>query len=361
MGELFSALTKQMLGVFLLSAGLPAIALVLGVRALIIPAIPLTWSSVLDPELFEAEWQVALLVVAILVVAAILAGLNGPITRLYEGYPLRHSWLGQRMCSRHEALVAEAEEWWKGTRTILRKINRLRADDGSVARLLDGGTIEDLSRTWNLVGQSLPQSYPKAHRVLPTRLGNAIRAFEDYPRDKYGMYAVTLCPRLLSVVEESDRERLGASKQPMDLMLNSALVSGVLAFLVLAVGLIWPQEHMRATTWPLWMCLDMGLLATSYAFYRLAIPRAVAWGETVKAMFDICRWDLLVRVRVAESAGNMEEEKRIWSAIGGHMLFGRMATDPPLAYSDGRPPSSDRPLRPTIGEEQEKGDAQTQQ
>jgi len=359
MGELFSALTKQVLGVFLFSAGLPAIALVLGVRVLIIPAIPVTWSSVLDPELFEAEWQMALLVVAILVSAAILAGLNGPITRFYEGYPLRHSRLGERMRSRHEALVVEAEGWWRGTRTILRKVNRLGADQGSVDGLLDDGSIDDLSRTWNLVGQSMPQNYPKAHRVLPTRLGNAIRAFEDYPRDKYGMSAVTLWPRLLSVVEESDRERLGTSKQPMDLMLNSALTSGLLAVLVLVVGLIWPQEHLRATTWPIWACLTMGLLAMSYAFYRLAIPRAVAWGETVKAIFDIYRWDLLERLRVAESADTMEEEKPIWNAVGGHMMFGRMATYPPLLYSDGKPPSSDPQVRSTIGEEQEESDART--
>jgi len=124
MGDLFSLLTKQVLGLFLISAGLPAIALVLGLRILVAPAIPVDWSRVLGPELVQAEWQVGLMVTAALIVASVLAGLNGPIIRLFEGYPLRSSRLGEWLRKRHETRVREAEHWWRGTRAVLRTIDQ---------------------------------------------------------------------------------------------------------------------------------------------------------------------------------------------------------------------------------------------
>lgn len=333
MGELFSTLTKQVLGVFLVSAGVPAVALVVGVRLLVAPELPVELSSLVAPTFLEAEWQAALTVVAVVVAASLLMSLNGPITRLYEGYPLERSRLGAWLRRRHEARVREAEGWWTGSRAILRATDRILREGRAGETGLDRDRIAALDAAWNRVGQVLPKLYPRPRRVLPTRLGNAIRAFEDYPRDKYGIYAVTLWPRLLAVVEEREVERIGSAKQPLDFMLNSSVVSGVLALLVLTSGLVWPQGRDGALAWTAWAFVVAALLVLAWGCYRLAIPQAVAWGETVKATFDLCRWDLLDRLRIAERPESTDEERKLWLRIGGHMLFGRMATYGPLRYA----------------------------
>ncbi|MGD2114007.1 MAG: hypothetical protein PVG07_03080 [Acidobacteriota bacterium] len=341
MGALFSILTKQFLGIFLISAGVPAIALVVGVRALVVPQVPVVWSTIMDTGFLGPEWQAGLLVVAFLVVVSLLVSLNGPITRLYEGYPLQRSRLGEWLRRRHETRVREAETWWNGTRTILRTIDRLDADPrpDRAAPDLAPERIAELDTRWNRVGQLLPRKYPKPYRVLPTRLGNTMRAFEDYPRHKYGMYAVTLWPRLLTVVDARDVERIGSGKQPLDFMINSSLVSGILALLVLTTGLLWPEHQQGAVAWWTWGTLVSTLTALAYAFYRLSIPPAMAWGETVKAMFDVYRWRLLDRLEIAERPDSMDRERQLWFRIGGHMLFGRKTTYGPLRYTRDEPPT----------------------
>jgi len=334
MGELFSTLTKHALGVFSLAAGLPAVALVLGGRLLVVPSVPAALTKSLDPVLGTPEWQAGLMLVAVVLIAAVMAGLEGPITRLYEGYPMRSSRLGEWMTRRHRVRVREGEIWWGGVRGLLRAMDRHSTEERAGWVGWDSSKLEELDEAWNRLAQRLVKAYPREGRALPTRLGNAIRAFEDYPLDQYGIYAVTMWPRLLSVVPEQELKRLGSSKEPMSLMINSSLVSVLLAALVLVSGLVWPKGHGDASEWILWSASVAVLVCLGYAFYQLAIARAVAWGENVKAVFDLHRWQLLEDLRIAGRPKSMTDERKLWRSVGGHMLFGRMTTYPPLEYSE---------------------------
>jgi hypothetical protein len=343
MGGLFSTLSKQLLGNFLLSSGLPAVAFVLGFQALVAPRLPDTWHLLEAPEALETEWKTALAAVAVLVVATALTALNGPIIRLFEGYPLEGSWLGRKLAEKHRSRAREAEVWWLGVRSILRGHDRLSADAKEAAGI-DAAAVDALDERWNEVGQDLVALYPASGRALPTRLGNVIRAFEDYSQDEYGIYGVTTWPRLAAVIDDGYARQIADTKHPFDLMLNAAVVSGGLGLLTLVTGLARPEEVGRtAGPWLVWGGGIALLLLLAWGFYLLALPRAAAWGDTVKGAFDLHRWKLLEALGFGEPPKTMEDERELWRRIGGHMVFGRMTTYEPLVYADGHDEREEEP------------------
>jgi len=345
-GGLFSTLSKQLLGNFLLSSGLPAVAFVLGFQALVAPHLPETWHLLEAPEALEAEWNTALAAVAVVIVATALTALNGPIIRLFEGYPLEGSWIGGKLAGRHRRRAREAEVWWLGVRSLLRGFDRLPKETREAAGI-DEAAVDGpggLGSLWHEVAQDLAALYPASDRALPTRLGNAIRAFEDYPKAEYGIYGVTTWPRLAAVLDEGYARQIADTKQPFDLMLNAAVVSAGLGFLTLVTGLAWPNEVGRCVTaWIGWGVPILLLLLLAWGFYVLAPPRAEAWGDTVKGAFDLHRWKLLEALGFTERPKTMEEEQKLWRQIGGHMLFGRMTTYAPLKYAGEDDSSEEEP------------------
>lgn len=341
MGGLFSTLSKQLLSSLVLTAGLPAVAFVAGFQAFVAPYLPGEWHLLEAPEALEAEWKTAFAALAVLVAAAALTALNGPLIRLYEGYPLLGSWIGGRMRERHWRRAREAEVWWQGARAVLRGADRV---DPKPVAAVDKEAGAALGALWQRVGQTLPRLYPRSGRspgtgrALPTRLGNVIRAFEDYPSDKYGIYGVTLWPRLAATMEESYAKRIQDAKQPFDLMLNGSFASFALAALTLVAGLAWPARRGHdLAAWSVWLAVVAGLVALGWVCYLLALPRAAAWGDAVKGAYDLYRWQLMERLGFPERPRTMVEEKELWRRIGGHMLFGRMATADPLEYGEAEP------------------------
>lgn len=341
MGGLFSTLTKQLWGSFLLSSGLPAVAFVLGFQALVAPRLPETWRLLDAPAALEAEWTTALAAIAVVIVATALMALNGPIIRLFEGYPLEGSWIGGKMTERRRRRAREAEVWCVGVRSILRGYDRLGP---KAAVLIDERAVVDLDDMRNEVAQDLPAVYPASERVLPTRLGNVIRAFEDYPEDKYGIYGVTTWPRLAAVMDDAYGRQIAGAKQPFDLMVNFSVVSALLAFLTLVASLVWPRELARSPAgWLIWGGAVTLMLLLTFVLYGLALPRAAAWGDTVKGAFDLHRWKLLEALGFSARPRTMDEERELWQRIGGHMLFGRMTTYEPLEYAAADEPAAEEP------------------
>jgi hypothetical protein len=65
---------------------------------------------------------------------------------------------------------------------------------------------------------------PRRERLLPTRLGNAIRAFEQHSNVRWGLDSVTIWPRIEALLSAEERERIVDSKVNFNLFLNAAFV-----------------------------------------------------------------------------------------------------------------------------------------
>ena len=165
----------------------------------------------------------------------------------------------------------------------------------------------------------LYSNYPsKLDRVLPTRLGNIIKAAEEYPADKgrYGINAVFFWPRLIAVIPDAARADLSDARASMTLLLNVstlAFLLGVGSFTALAAAMLHPAAAF-------WACGAGGLVLAALA-YRSALAPGRIYAELVRAAFDLYRVDLLNQLKFG-LPDNLDEERALWDNLGQQMYLG---------------------------------------
>ena len=155
--------------------------------------------------------------------------------------------------------------------------------------------------------------------LLPTRLGNVLRACVSYASDerRYGMDIIYFWPRLYPLLPDVLRSALTEARAAMDL----ALVTSILAWLfvpsVIALsalgGWIWP--------WGLVLAVAAGLLGC--LAYSMLVNAAVTYTELVRSSVDVYRRLLLETMGFARPT-TLAEERELWKAIG-QLLYRRLA------------------------------------
>jgi len=321
MGDFFAKVSGQFTASLVLSALFPVLLFLTAFTLVVLPITPygheLT-SAVQDPKYWQDHASVALvLTLVVLTLSVLLFNMNTPIIRLYEGYPWKDSWIGERMVRRCRRRYDEAQ-------VLQTRISRLRLE----ARLagIDPG-VPGLS----LLQEKLSRAtdVPR-HELLPTGLGNTIRAFEIYPQRQYAMDAVILWPRLQSIVDGNLAQTLDSVKTSFDFMIHGAFLSAVLALLAGASGLYWKTTVSPLGPWVLW-AIGFGLV--SYLFYLASIRRAMEWGAQVKTAFDLHRLTLLTRLGYDAKPTSLSDERRIWENVNYKLLFPGEMTYPDLPYA----------------------------
>jgi hypothetical protein len=220
----------------------------------------------------------------------LLAQLLLPLSRLYEGY-WRPGRLGRWLARRGEA--SQRRRW-----------DELDRRGGPAA--------------YRLRYQRFPVS---RDQVMPTRLGNVLRAAEAYAADprRYGLDAVFFWPRLYPLLSEPLRAELAAARAELDRMLVSATLS-----LVLAIGTAVAGGAAQLSG-PARAGIVVGSLAVSRLAYLGAVWMAVPYAELVRCSFDIHRRDLLLAMGLS-SPESLAEERALWKALG-QQLYRRAADD----------------------------------
>src|SRR5262249_27173800 len=135
----------------------------------------------------------AALLFTVAVLAYLLQALTGPIVRFYEGY----SW----------------PNWLSGL-------------IGSKQTILHRNLVREGSSRY-------PERYLYFPRnqtlILPTRLGNVLRAAEEYSQQIYKLDAVIWWPRLTAVLPDAFRGQVDAVLTPMLALLNLSILFSLLA------------------------------------------------------------------------------------------------------------------------------------
>jgi hypothetical protein len=200
--------------------------------------------------------QLALLVLMVPVAAVFLQPLQLFLLRLQEGYfPLPLRGLGSLM-----------------TRAHARRVRRLT--DLATATGEESSIERSLSRL---------RVYPSADRIMPTKLGNALRTAEDEAGQRYGLSTVTMWPRLYPLLSERLVEIATDARDELDL---AARYSGTF-FLGGITSLFLMLKHQ------LWLLMPVVLLLSAWFAYQNAIRVAISYGEILKVAFDMHRFDLL--------------------------------------------------------------------
>jgi hypothetical protein len=251
----------------------------------------------------------------VVTVAAVLAlsytfyAFNSPLIRFFEGYRLKYgrclpSLFPELLDKKRtkftqiEKEIVELQEQRLLTPRSFQKRNHIEAE---------------LSRLEVKYEFEYPATLEK---VLPTRLGNTIAAFEDYPGKRYGMDAIALWPRLVPLLKEKGHlSAVAQEKAIFDFMLYTCIVVigvGIELFCVnLFFGEVWPA---------LVIIVIFGLIAI--IMYEGLIRSAKQWGQAVRISFDLYRHDLHERLGLFD-VDSFPDEYDQWASISRFFLFRR--------------------------------------
>ncbi len=152
-------------------------------------------------------------------------------------------------------------------------------------------TAQELSEFVSLDKQ-LMQAPAQPEQLMPTRLGNILRAAEGRPLDKYGLDAVICWPRLWLVLPD------GVKKEVQDT--RTELNSAALVWLWSLLFLIW-------MIWA-WWTIPAGLLSALLA-YQWMLDAAVTYSDLVESTFDLHRTALYKSLRWPLPNNPAEERK----------------------------------------------------
>jgi uncharacterized repeat protein (TIGR01451 family) len=314
MTDILSTISGQFSKSLILGAFLPAaIFVVLGV-IFVVPLFPVDSPLLTSLQVLDTQSKLLTILFLTIVLSCLLHNLNIPIIRLYEGYPWKDSWIGQRCTRRYQAKFDAVQARWRGMRTL---VYALRAQNPSDRR------SPAIEAEWGRIGRIVDTEFPPYRRMLlPTRVGNVIRSFESYSYRQYGIEAITLWTRLIAKIDKDYAAATDDAKTSFDFTLNSSVLSMILGAAILIVGLCCPSALSLPSLWVRWLFEVIGFGVLAYSFYLCSIPRASAWGAMVKGAFDLYRWDLLEQLGYKRVPVTMKEERALWDDISLQMMYG---------------------------------------
>ncbi|HMD96875.1 MAG TPA: hypothetical protein VKM93_06025 [Terriglobia bacterium] len=327
MSTLLSAISGQFAKVVSLGTLFPVLIYSILNVVLVAPLLP--WGPALQDYLRrvavgEEKWAAVALTFVVIVITGILYNLNIPIIQLYEGYPWEKSWIGWPLKRRHQDRLNRAQTL---RRTLQARVDELRAHNPDDAMI--SAVARQQTRLALMLNTELPDD---AKHVLPTRLGNVIRCFERYTSTAYGIDSIVLWPRLIAKIEPGFAGAIDDAKSSFDFTLNCSFLSVLTGLFVVAVGLSRQSPVLSPASAP-WLWRAAIFFVLSWTFYKVSIGRAKAWGDTVRAAFDLYRLDLLKGLGYKQQPASYYEERALWQQISAQLLYPD-SRDFPLRYQD---------------------------
>ena len=221
---------------------------------------PVEWMQGWFDGLSSEAAVIALAVAGLFVVAgsgSIVEGATIPILRLLEGYwPSWTRALREPMVKRQAARRARLDEDWLA---LAGRASDPEAPPEVRARYVE---LEEILRR-----------FPAEKDLLPTRVGNTLRAAERRPRDRHGLDPLVAWVHLWMVIPADQRAEIRSTRATLD----RAVVAWTWAVLLV----VW-------TVWAWWAPILAALVA--WAVYEAAVlPAARAWSDDVEAAMDLYR------------------------------------------------------------------------
>jgi hypothetical protein len=213
--------------------------------------------------------QTAALVAALAVAAAsglLVQQLTLPVLRVLEGYWPRWSTpLRRRLIRRWSARRESLQQAW----------------DKLAAKVHETSASAEDRRNYVRLDQELRRYPADSDRLMPTWVGNILRASESRPLDKYGLDAVKCWPHLWLLLPDETRQELIAARKALD---------------TAATALLWGPLFLVWTPWTLWS-IPVGLAVAAAAQLWWVPDRAQVFGDLVEAAFDLHRSALYTALR----------------------------------------------------------------
>jgi hypothetical protein len=216
----------------------------------------------------------------------------------------------------------------------------LEAGLGPASSQEDVQAVEMVREAFNRLYAEAENAFPQRDsRLMATRLGNVLRAAEDYAKLVYNLDAAAVWPRLAPHLPAAYQEQLAQASTPLVATLFCATLSGLFA-LVGGGWLLFGQVDRPL----LFVVIVGGGIAFARVFYETAVQSAVEYGVLVRTAFDLYRHELLKSLDLPVPK-SPTRERALWPQLT-HWWYSR--TIPPDG-EDGQPA--------WLGEREEKSSA----
>jgi len=214
-----------------------------------------------------------------------LNAVSTPLYRVLEGYLLWPACLRKRGVARQRAIKASLQPGQGAT--------------GWLAEL----KLEKWSR------------FPdEDDEIAPTRLGNALRAFETYGSSRFELDSQTMWSELCAVIPKYLQDELDQSRASVDFFVALVYLSIAFGVVSFVLGVI-----ERRNGWILvWA---VAALLSSYLWYRLAVVASSYWAATVQALVNIGRSKLATEMGLC-LPDSIDAEREMWGLVTRFVFYG---------------------------------------
>ncbi len=180
--------------------------------------------------------------------------------------------------------------------------------------------------------------------LLPTQLGNVLRASEEYAGRMYGLDTVTWWPRLTPLLPAAFRADLQDAVTPMVALLNLSLLVTIVTLADALLLLVMDDR------WPLYVAILAGGLLLARLFYLAAVTQARGYGDLVRVAFDLYRHSIL-RQMCLPLPPDLKTERVMWPALTQWLVRHDPPWEVPLAQLGQLPTQLQEPLTYTAAVE----------
>jgi hypothetical protein len=223
--------------------------------------------------------QIALLIIALLsIISSALIVQNGEliVLRFLEGY-----WPRSLRKLRNNFIKIEQNKKDK----LLKRFQLLLVEKENQNKHLSSEEIEEIARL-----NSLLHYFPIY--LMPTQLGNILRAAEERPRNQYGLDTFICWPRLWLLLPDSVKTELTEARTTLNI--------GARIWLWSVLFLIWTPLA--------WWAIPTGTLS-AYLSYRWLLNSAIIYSDLLESAFDLYRFELYKSLRFALPKSSQEERQ----------------------------------------------------
>jgi hypothetical protein len=287
---MFSTVLQELKGYFgrdfMLSAFFPLLIFVGASLALFLEITQGLGTALATWEKLSALIQVVALLSGLVVVAFLaylIDNFQYSITRFFEGY-----WSRIPLLSRLRNLRVDLyKKRWEHLNALAQ-------------------SAETVTEANEVIAEQLAFYPPPNHidKMMPTKIGNILRAAELHAYDRYGIDSTIIWSRLRPLLKAEALAPLEDKKTTLELMLLMSLL-GIL------FATIWcPVLAIFTHRWDLFLLSALGI-PLAWICYQNAIQSALAYGEQVKATFDLYRNDLLKALN-RPIPSDTETERKEW-------------------------------------------------
>jgi hypothetical protein len=249
-----------------------------------------------------------LLVISIFLFSLILQPLQLPLVRIIEGY-----WGNSKIA------------------LILSKVGK----SSEMARLKE---LELKPFDAEIHRRKTERFPPLPERILPTALGNILRAAEDHVFVKYKLEAVAVWPLLYPILSEKSKEIVDSQRNQLDVtirifavfimcsifsfvfyiailyrvlqtdniyfyLIESSTSMGISSFLVSVTAFV-----LTIVTYSAWLIIPVTMVFLAWLTYKSALSAATEYGKGINSAFDMNRFELLKALHFPLPK-NLEKEK----------------------------------------------------